>query len=533
MLTNFSSVVPQLSTTDSVKIATAATAVLVGSAILRFVWKSRQYDHLPQPPASSLLFGHIGDTWGKVATWNIKGDYPEPFLSWMKQYGGVVHYREFFDHVVMITDPVALQYMLVSNGVNYPRQVIARRYFGVSLARCLCIILEQDILLGDGLLSVDGKLHDAYRKIMNPLFTVSKIKAFVDIFDKQTQQYCEKVLEPACDNSTPVDLSQMFTKLMLSIVGLTVLGLDFDSSPEALEAYENCMIEMSPAMLIGVFTIPGFFSFPIPSLMKRRKAQATLRKILQDIIHQKLAAPASDNPKDLLDMILPHSTTQEVITHTVTFIVAGHDTSSNTLGFVFGTLFDYPDAVAGIRAEYNKVISKYCSLKSWEAVSELVYTQAVIHEALRLNSVVIMTMLRNSQDNDTIPMSDASTVFIPKGTNINLNMAAMHRNPKYWKDPDSFIPARFIEGSTEWDADLDLRGGKPHAFYFMPFSAGSKNCIGQRFAMAELQVIVATLVSKFDFAPSANMDMSHEYGGITVRPVKVEMTVRRAKAPSA
>ncbi|CAK4134896.1 unnamed protein product [Aphanomyces euteiches] len=520
MLTNFSSMVLQLSTADSVKIATAAIAVLVGSAILRFIWNSRQYDNLPKPPASSFLFGHIGDTWGNVATWNTKGDYPEPFLSWVKQYGSAVYYREFFDHVVVITDPVALQYMLHSNGTNYPRQAVMRGYF-------------RDVLLGDGLLSVDGKLHDAYRKIMNPLFTVSKIKAFVDIFDKQTQQYCEKVLEPACDNSTPVDLSQMFTKLMLSIVGLTVLGLDFDSSPEALKAYENCMIEMSPAMLIGVFTIPGFFSFPIPSLMKRRKAQATLRKILQDIIHQKLAAPASDNPKDLLDMILPHSTTQEVLGHTLTFVLAGHDTSSNTLGFVFGTLFDYPDAVAGIRAEYNKVISKYCSLKSWEAVSELVYTQAVIHETLRLNSVVFMTMLRTSQDNDTIPMSDGSTVFIPKGTNINLNMAAMHRNPKYWKDPDSFIPARFIEGSAEWDVDLDLRGGKPHAFHFMPFSAGSKNCIGQRFAMAELQVIVATLVSKFDFAPSANMDMRHEYGGITMRPVKVEMTVRRTKAPSA
>ncbi|KAH9111113.1 hypothetical protein AeMF1_014301 [Aphanomyces euteiches] len=523
MLTNFSSMVLQLSTADSVKIATAAIAVLVGSAILRFIWNSRQYDNLPKPPASSFLFGHIGDTWGNVATWNTKGDYPEPFLSWVKQYGSAVYYREFFDHVVMITDPVALQDMLHSNGTNYPRQAVMRGYF-------------RDVLLGDGLLSVDGKLHDAYRKIMNPLFTVSKIKAFVDIFDKQTQQYCEKstFLKVRLPSLTPISLKcSVHEILMLSIIGLTVLGLDFDSSPEALEAYENCMIEMSPAMLIGVFTIPGFFSFPIPSLMKRRKAQATLKKILQDIIHQKLAAPASDNPKDLLDMILPHSTTQEVLGHTLTFVLAGHDTSSNTLGFVFGTLFDYPDAVAGIRAEYNKVISKYGSLKSWEAVSELVYTQAVIQETLRLNAVVFMTMLRTSQDNDTIPMSDGSTVFIPKGTNINLNMAAMHRNPKYWKDPDSFIPARFIEGSAEWGADLDLRGGKPHAFHFMPFSAGSKNCIGQRFAIAELQVIVATMVSKFDFAPSANMDMRHEYGGITVRPVKVEMTVRRAKAPSA
>ncbi|CAK4134894.1 unnamed protein product [Aphanomyces euteiches] len=290
---------------------------------------------------------------------------------------------------------------------------------------------------------------------------------------------------------------------------------------------------MSPLMLIGIFTIPGFTSFPIPSLIKRRQAQDTLKKLLMQVIHDKLAAPLSNTPKDLLDMILPHATPQEAVCLTVTFILAGHDTSSHTLGFVFGMLNSHPQAIAGIRAEYNKVISKYRSLKSWDAVAELVYTQAVIQETLRINSVAFSLIQRAAEANDTVPMSDGSTVFIPKGTTIHFNMAAMHRNPKYWTTPESFLPERFIEGTSEWNEDLALRGGKSHTFHYMPFSMGSKGCIGQKFAMAELQLVVATLVSKYDFAPTAKMNIRQEFGGITTRPVHVEMTVRRVQAPSA
>ncbi|KAG9408275.1 hypothetical protein AC1031_022150 [Aphanomyces cochlioides] len=84
-----------------------------------------------------------------------------------------------------------------------------------------------------------------------------------------------------------------------------------------------------------------------------------------------------------------------------------------------------------------------------------------------------------------------------KGTTIHFNMAAMHRNPKYWTTPESFLPERFIEGTPEWNEDLALRGGKSHTFHYMPFSMGSKGCIGQKFVMAELQLVVATLVSKY------------------------------------
>ncbi|CAK4630355.1 unnamed protein product, partial [Aphanomyces euteiches] len=248
------------------------------------------------------------------------------------------------------------------------------------------------------------------------------------------------------------------------------------------------------------------------------QSQDTLKKLLMQIIHDKLASPATENPKDLLDMILPHATTDEAVSHTLTFMVAGHDTSSSSLGFIFGTLASHPEAISAIRAEYKRVVSNYGSLTTWEAIAELEYTHAVIQETLRLNAVTFGAIPRTTLENDHVPMSDGSTVFIPKGTSVQVYMGAMHRNSKYWSNPNTFIPERFIEGTPEWNVDLDLRGGKPHAFYFNPFSMGSKNCIGQRFAMTEMQLIVATLVSKYDFTPTPKMDLRHEFNGITLKP---------------
>ncbi|KAH9107629.1 hypothetical protein AeMF1_017078 [Aphanomyces euteiches] len=501
MGTDVSSLVHQTPPLTYAVVATTAGAILFGTLVLHCLWKSSRLRHVPTPPATSFLFGHLYEMCVRVVKWKSDDHYPEPYLSWGRH-------------------PVALQHILVANANNYPRLPMIQAYL-------------RNVTMGDGLLSVEGKQHDSFRKVMNPLFAVSKIKTFLEIFNNQTQLYSQNYLESACDTNTPVDLLKMFARLMQSIVGLTVLGYDFDKSPVALKAYEQSMIEPSPLMLIGTFFIPGFLNLPIPSLAKRRKAQDTLKTILVEVIQDKLATMSPENPQDLLDMILPHATTQEAVSHTLTFMMAGHDTSSNTLGFIFGILPTYPKIIAAIRAEYYDVISKYGSLNSWEAVSELTYTQAAIQEAMRLNTVIFSMIHRTAVENDNVPMSDGSIIFMPKGTTMQTNLASIHRNPKYWTNPDSFIPDRFVEGTPEWDADLALRGGKSHAFHYMPFSFGSKSCIGQRFAMAEMQVVVATLFSKYEITPTSKTDMRHVFGGIALKLVNVEMSLRRVPAPGA
>ncbi|CAK4523192.1 unnamed protein product [Aphanomyces euteiches] len=112
------------------------------------------------------------------------------------------------------------------------------------------------------------------------------------------------------------------------------------------------------------------------------------------------------------------------------------------------------------------------------------------------------------------------------GTTIEVNIAALNRHPKYWAQADTFIPERFLEGTSEWDVDLKLRDGKSHAFYYVPFSAGSKNCIGQRFALVEMQVTVATLFGRFGFALTGDANLGAKYNGTVLFPAKLEVIVQ-------
>ncbi|RHY21999.1 hypothetical protein DYB32_009650 [Aphanomyces invadans] len=462
----------EVSTTAAIA---TASGVVLGTLVLRYLWRVHHLNKLPSPQQSSFIFGHLFDTLGSVGQWKTTGNYPEPFLSWVKAYGGAIHLRELLTHVVLLTDPKAVQHVLVTNGANYPRNPTLQAFFSV-----------------------------------------------------------------------------LFHELTLEIIGLSAFGFSFDSRPEVHNAYHQFTLKLSPALLIGVLTIPGFLRLPLAQFRRRRAAQRVLKKIMIDVIDRKLQSPAKapDARTDLLDLFLPQATTQEALVHTMTFMSAGHRTSASSLGWIIACLATRPHAVAAIRSEYHHAVAKHGSLGSWEAVSALKYTAAFVMETLRVHTIAHMLIRQVCQKDDSIPLANGTSVFVPavghlrnltscvhisepncsfQGTTIEINLAAMNRNSKYWTNPDSFVPERFLEDTPEWNADLQLRDGKSHTFYSLTFSAGSKNCIGMRFALAEIRVVVATLVAAFDFVLTPHADLRPRHNGVTLQPTKLEMSLRRVQ----
>ncbi|KAF0691864.1 Aste57867_16984 [Aphanomyces stellatus] len=507
---------------NTTTIATTAACVVVTTIYLRYLYKAHRMRHIPGPQPSNFFLGNVLDTLGSVATWKTTGTYPEPFLSWIKAYGGAVLYREFFTNVVMISDPKALQYVLVTHANNFRRDPALESYV-------------TDMMFGAGLLATHGKQHDEYRALLNPIVASSSIKAFVPTMDDHVRCYCATMLTKAASTNSPVDMFEVVQQLTLEVIGMAAFGFNFKHHPEAHAAYKAYQLEPSPFFLIGIFTIPGFLNLPLPEVLRRRTTQKALKQVINAVIEDKLKRPAADGgPKDILDLILPHSTTPEALCHTMTFLFAGHETSASALAWVFASVASRPDIVAQIRQEYHAVVSKHKSLASWEAASDLKYTLAVIHETLRLNPVVYEVLPRVALVDDILPMEEADgrTLDIPQGTKITINLPAIHRNPKYWANPEAFIPDRFVDGSDAHRADRALRGDKPSTFYYLPFSMGGKNCIGQRFALVEMQLIVATFLAHFDFALTDRANICHNYAATTLHPVKLEMSVRSVASPA-
>ncbi|KAG9413166.1 cytochrome P450-dit2 [Aphanomyces cochlioides] len=243
-------------------VATAST-VAAGWFVLRFLWKMYQLSPIPQSPTSSLLFGNLLDALGQVTTWHETGTFPEPFLGWAIKYGNAVRFREMLDYSVMFTDPKAIQHLFSTNGSNYHRTPLVENFLA-------------DFTFGPGLLSTRGAVHDGYRKMLNPLFSAGQIKKFVPIFEAQARHACDTVFAQAVASGDPIDLYTVFSDLTLRVIGLAGFGFNFAEHPEVHQAYEMVhQDEVTPFMLVGLNMVPGFFDFPLPGFISRRKAQVS------------------------------------------------------------------------------------------------------------------------------------------------------------------------------------------------------------------------------------------------------------------
>ncbi|KAF0684083.1 Aste57867_23929 [Aphanomyces stellatus] len=494
--------------------AVTYVAVAAGSYVVyRLVVAPRlsPLNRLPGPPPTSLVFGNALDVGSIVTKWSTNARFPDPYVSFMKQFGGAVHYRLLLEERVQFTDPKAVQHILATHAPQFPRDGSARLFF-------------EDLFGGVGLFSSEGSLHDKQRKWLNPHFTSLQVKSAIAAFYAHAQRVAASVLDDAAKTNSVLSINKVFQRLALNLIGETAFGYDFDADPIAHDAYEHLLAKPTVLMGVCMLNIPHFTKLPLPWLTKRNRARDALHQIIRNVVVQ------GSSSCNLLDMMLEAKMDmQEALVHTMTFVSAGHETTSTALCWVFATLAAHPVVYATVRSECQHVLGTFHGLDVYDVLGELTYTTAVIQETVRLNPPAPFLSRRVAADDSVVPLSDGSDVFIPKGTSVVIVPAAMHRDPQYWDRPDEFVPERFVDGSPAFLNDCARRGTHSHAFHYMPFGAGAKSCIGQRFAMAELQVVVATFAAQFEFSLSATANINHSFNTVTAFPAKLDMAVRRCE----
>ncbi|XP_031777513.1 cytochrome P450 4AB6 isoform X2 [Nasonia vitripennis] len=193
-----------------------------------------------------------------------------------------------------------------------------------------------------------------------------------------------------------------------------------------------------------------------------------------------------------------------------TFIFEGHDTSAMAMCFAILLIAEHNDVQDRIRAEVKEVLEKSEGKMGVPEIQQLNYLELCIKESLRLYPSVPFISRGVTKD------LHLKNYIVPKGTLIQINIFSLHRDPNFWPDPEKFDPDRFLP---------DRFQGR-HPYSYIPFSAGPRNCIGQKFAMMELKAFIAHLISEFYLEP---IDLAHEVL-ITpdlvlrpARPVKVKI----------
>jgi cytochrome P450 len=357
--------------------------------------------------------------------------------------------------------------------------------------------------LGDGLVTLEGPQHRRHRRLVQPVMHTRSIAASADTMVALT----ESRIESWADGST-VDVLAEMQDLTLRIVCAALFHVDTPDQTERFVAAVRDFAASLNVVLRRAFPIPGWL--PTSGNRRQRQTVRAVNALAYDLIQRRRRSPG----EDLLSLLVqatdadggPALSDVEVRDELMTMFFAGHETSAAALTWALYLLAQHPAIADELRAEVAALGVARVSLAD---LSRLPLLNQVVAETLRLYPP--------SWVFDRSPLTDiiVDGYRIPRGANVLLSPWVVHRDPRVWEEPDEFRPARFADGAAP------ARGA------YLPFGDGPRMCVGNRFAEAEIRLVLATLLPRVELSLVAGQAV-HPEGDATLRPRGgLRMVVRR------
>ncbi|RWS20481.1 cytochrome P450 3A8-like protein, partial [Leptotrombidium deliense] len=293
-----------------------------------------------------------------------------------------------------------------------------------------------------------------------------------------------------------------------------------------LSIFSTCFPEFEfilyPLRRITGFLFPSYFKYLMDTstaIVEARKSNESLRKsdLLQSMLDAKVNVKAlssmnenslaidtdmSEDENDDTTVVderqqtYKKMTVNEVVANTTLVIEAGYETTSSALGYVMHILVNHIDVQEKVREEIMQLWKKDGKL-DYNTVSNLPFMDAVINETLRLYPPITLFISRVADIDYKY-----KNITIPKGASVIVPIYQIHRDETFWHEPEKFDPYRFYGDKKQRINDLT----------WQPFGAGPRNCVGMRFAICEMKLALAKLLSKYRFESTSRT----ETGEITV-----------------
>ncbi|HEY6259357.1 MAG TPA: cytochrome P450 [Xanthobacteraceae bacterium] len=394
----------------------------------------------------------------------------------------LIYSRILFLHSFLVNKPEYIEHVLLTNHANYRKSHFIRNLLGP--------------LLGNGLLTSEGELWRRQRRIAAPAFHARRVGEFVATMGACT----ETMLVRWRQQSGPFDLAAEMTALTLDIISRTMFSTDVEGEVAAVRRLTDVVVSLRPSLL-------DLFGFPewIPRLQPKpyRAAISAFEALVARFLAERRDGRVERN--DLLSMLLAARDAEtgegmsdrQLRDEILTIFLAGHETTANALSWTWYLLARHPQAEARLHAELDRALGG--RMPSFADLAELKWTRMVIEEAMRLYPPA-HTIARGAIGEDHI-----GGVRVPPGASISISMYVTHRNPNLWEDPERFDPERFAPSAV----------AARHRFAYLPFGGGPR--IGNGFAMAEAQVILATVAQRYRLRLVGNRAVE-PIGLITLRP---------------
>jgi len=382
-----------------------------------------------------------------------------------RDYGDVARLRVPRNDIVLVSHPDLVRTVLITEARRFAK--------GRGLERTRR-------LLGTGLLTSEGDFHLRQRRLAQPAFHKERIAAYAEVMGARAER-----TRDSWPDGDAIDLSHEMMRLTLEIAGTTLFGADLAAETEEISTALTEAFELFRYSTLPYAELLDPLNF-LPINRRFAAARARLDRTIYRIIAERRTSGIDGG--DLLSMLLlardiegdgGTMTDLQLRDEALTILLAGHETTANALSWTFYLLAQSPDVEARLHDEIDSVLGDRRATP--DDTARLAYVRAVLAESMRLYPPA-WTVGRK-------PLEDVvlGGYRIPRDSLVLMSQWVVHRDPRWWPNPERFDPDRWLP---------DAQASRPRLAYF-PFGAGTRVCIGEAFAWMEGIIVLATIAQRW------------------------------------
>ena len=381
-----------------------------------------------------------------------------------------------------------------------------------------------DELFGKNLAGLRGDNWKEIRSLLSPAFTGSKMKSMFKLMWNCGDNFANYFVDLASNGEIEIDSKEAMTRYTNDVIGTCAFGISIDS----MKNPENEFYKMGrKSTNFGALRVLKFLllrSFPkISKFFRIKIVEADVEKFFINVVKETIETRDREGitRPDMIQLMMesrgkksgegPKLTITDMTAQAFVFFFAGFDASSSCMCFVAHMIATHEEVQKKLHEEIDQVLKDSNGEPTYETVNAMKYLDAVVNETLRLLPITPATdrvCVKTYQLPPALPGGEP--IVIEPGQSITLPIFALHKDPKYFTDPEKFEPERF----------MDERKSEIKPFTYMPFGIGPRMCIANRFAILETKVVLFQLLAKCDLKSSVKTKFPVELacGAVNVQP---------------
>jgi len=432
---------------------------------------------------------------------------------WADQFGPLFVFRAATTRIVTIVDADIIQHILRDRPDRF------RRWQRME-------DLANDIK-ADGLFTAEGEKWRRQRKFVMHALNAGHVREFIPRLEKVIGRLRRRWWRHAL-TSTTFDAHRDLMRLTVDVTSGLAFGRDLNTLEEKADPIQKHLDKIFPAVARRLTApFPYWRYLPLPADREVSDAVAEVGKLIDTLIAQTrerlVAMPElRASPGNLLEALVAAQakgeegpSDEEISANVMTMLLAGEDTTANSLSYMMHFLMEYPHVQAAVQEEVDRVIG--IAEQPWQdpsTLERLRYIEAFANEAMRCKPVAgHVTFLEPNED---VQIHD---VVVPKGTPILALNAHLGTQEANFSQPGEFRPERWLHGADEL-------AGAHNTKAFMPFGAGPRFCPGRHLAMMQIKMFIAMLCRDFEVARPKDAPGMEDIYNFTVGPTNVYSALR-------